>query len=605
MADGFVRRMAKGTKDLSKSRKAKSGRGDLDTAVRHRIDRVSKTTMQSAWRKPRQSFRETITKGARVNCGWGNVLFGHTYEDLNDLKDDICDESKNTRNIALYLRDPHVLISLAPQEIFLDPSHTYRIWFERYQSAKKPLKNLVIRRAEKASDLREINLILEKRGMVPLAKDFKAAQLKTNKIIFFIAEDRKTSSPLGLVMGIDHAEVFEDPEQGTSLWTLAIHPNAKLPGLGEALVRHLIEYYIARGRDYLDLSVMHNNASAIRLYEKLGFERIPVFCVKSKNAINEPLFIAPTQKEDLNPYADIIIREARRRGISVEVLDKNFAIFDLSFGGRTITCQESLTELTSAIAFLRCSHKPTTLGVLKKAGLKVPAQEIFSTMKKAEDFLAKHKRVVVKPEVGEQGHGVSVDISSKTELHSAINRLKTTGEKIILEKFVTGTDLRIVVIDYQVVAASYRKPPAIIGDGSSSLKSLITKQNRRLQAATGGESKIPIDEELHRCLKSFGYKLETVVPNGEEVVVRKTPNLHTGGSLHDVTDLLHPVLKEAAERAAAALKIPVVGLDLIVNDVTKPQYVFIEANERPGLANHEPQPTAEKFLDLLFPQTKV
>jgi D-alanine-D-alanine ligase-like ATP-grasp enzyme len=47
----------------------------------------------------------------------------------------------------------------------------------------------------------------------------------------------------------------------------------------------------------------------------------------------------------------------------------------------------------------------------------------------------------------------------------------------------------------------------------------------------------------------------------------------------------------------------VVGLDLMVPSVRKPDYWIIEANERPGLANHEPQPTAARFLDLLFPQT--
>ena len=83
--------------------------------------------------------------------------------------------------------------------------------------------------------------------------------------------------------------------------------------------------------------------------------------------------------------------------------------------------------------------------------------------------------------------------------------------------------------------------------------------------------------------------------------VRRTANLHTGGTLHDVTEVLSETLKEAAIRAALALEIPVVGLDFIVPDVSGDEYVIIEANERPGLANHEPQPTAERFIDLLFP----
>jgi len=95
-----------------------------------------------------------------------------------------------------------------------------------------------------------------------------------------------------------------------------------------------------------------------------------------------------------------------------------------------------------------------------------------------------------------------------------------------------------------------------------------------------------------------------VLPAGEVLAVRKTANLHTGGTIHDVTVALHPRLREAAERAAAVLDIPVVGFDFLVPDVNGPEYVIIEANERPGLANHEPQPTAERFVDLLFPQTR-
>ena len=95
-----------------------------------------------------------------------------------------------------------------------------------------------------------------------------------------------------------------------------------------------------------------------------------------------------------------------------------------------------------------------------------------------------------------------------------------------------------------------------------------------------------------------------MLPEGEILQVRKTANLHTGGTIHDVTEQLHPALRKAAVQAALALDIPVVGLDFLVPDVAGADYVIIEANERPGLANHEPQPTAQRFIDLLFPNTR-
>ena len=112
-----------------------------------------------------------------------------------------------------------------------------------------------------------------------------------------------------------------------------------------------------------------------------------------------------------------------------------------------------------------------------------------------------------------------------------------------------------------------------------------------------------MDGETERCVSEAGYEMHSILPEGTQLRVRKTANLHTGGTLHDVTAKLHPELKRAAETAARALDIPVTGLDLIVPAADQPEYVIIEANERPGLANHEPQPTAERFIDLLYPQT--
>jgi D-alanine-D-alanine ligase-like ATP-grasp enzyme len=133
---------------------------------------------------------------------------------------------------------------------------------------------------------------------------------------------------------------------------------------------------------------------------------------------------------------------------------------------------------------------------------------------------------------------------------------------------------------------------------------LIASTSRRRERATGGESSIPLDDTTADVVADAGYAMDDVPPRGERVQVRRTANLHTGGTIEDVTERLHPAIAEASVRAAAALSIPVTGLDFLVPDVTGPDYVFIEANERPGLANHEPQPTAERFVDLLFPESR-
>ena len=168
----------------------------------------------------------------------------------------------------------------------------------------------------------------------------------------------------------------------------------------------------------------------------------------------------------------------------------------------------------------------------------------------------------------------------------------------------TGEDLRIIVIGDEVVAAAVRRPPSIVGTGKHTVEQLIRKYSRRREAATGGESSIPIDDETRRCVRAAHFDMDSILDSGTSLTVRKTANVHTGGTIHDVTAELHPRLAQVAVAAATALDIPVVGFDFIVDAMDQSGYVVIEANERPGLANHEPQPTAERFIDLLFPQTK-
>ena len=260
----------------------------------------------------------------------------------------------------------------------------------------------------------------------------------------------------------------------------------------------------------------------------------------------------------------------------------------------------------------RCDDKRVTRNVLTGAGLRMPAQMPAGRPERnARDrtalaaFLAQHGSLVVKPARGEQGHGVAVDLRTLDDVERAIGIAREFCDDVVVEEKVAGDDLRIVLIDYQVVAAAIRRSAEITGDGVHDITTLIEKQSRRRAAATDGESRIPLDAETKRCVEAAGYRMATILPAGRRLAVRKTANLHTGGTLTDVTDRLHPALHAVAERAARALDIPVTGLDLMVSDPAGPDYAIIEANERPGLANHEPQPTAERFIDLLFPQTRI
>ena len=565
--------------------------------IRYRLERSSGLSMRS-WQKPGGPNSEKMRSDVAVEMGWGRLIFGQTFETTESLASAIRAEEEECRDIAFYIRDPHVMLSKAPTELFLDPSHAFRMWSHDYRPSASHFKGFNIRRLSSRGDAAAVNDLYAARGMVRCDADFMLDRHATKLRTYFVAEARSDGRIIGTVTGVDHVEAFNDPESGASLWCLAVDPQSNAPGVGEALVRHLLEHYFTRGRAYVDLSVMHDNHGAIRLYEKLGFQRVPIFCIKRKNPINEPLYTVSVPEEDLNPYARIIIDEAHRRGIDVEVLDAPYGYFKLKTGGRAVVCRESLCELTSAIAMSRCDDKRVTHRVLAKAGLRVPVQYVNET-----PSCESGGRWVVKPARGEQGVGISVDVRTREDLDRAVEAALKECRDYVVEEFIEGDDLRIIVIDFEMVAAAVRRPPVITGDGRHTVEALIEKYSRRRAAATGGESHVPMDDETLRCLKMEGYDPADVLPADVAVRVRKTANLHTGGTIHDVTAKLHPALAAAAVDAAKALDIPVTGLDLIVPDVTGPEYRIIEANERPGLANHEPQPTARKFIDLLFPQT--
>jgi GNAT-family acetyltransferase (TIGR03103 family) len=552
---------------------------------------------------------EVLGRDVSLECGWGRLVLGQTFDDHRQLLAVLREERPGRRDICIYVKEPQVLTSLAPSELFIDPSVTYRLWlgpdFPRPEgSGTAP--GIEIRELADAADADAVNRMYAACGMLTAPSETLLANQAGGVFTYLVATDVETGHVVGTVTGVDHHRAFGDPEHGASLWCLAVDPQSARPGVGEALVLALAERLEAGDAAHVDLSVVHDNFPAIRLYEKLAFVRVPIFCVKRKNPINERLFAASpdVQLAALNPYARIVADEAIRRGIGVDVLDAEWGELRLTHGGRTILTRESLSELTSAVAMSRCDDKRVTRRIVERAGLRVPRGRSATFDEADAAFLAEVGEVVVKPARGEQGQGITVGVASVEDLDRAVALARRHCSEVLLEECVAGEDLRVLVIDHRVVAAAVRRPAGIVGTGRHTITELIQTQSRRRSVATGGESRIPLDDATARIVADAGYALDDVLPADEVLTVRKTANLHTGGTIHDVTTSLHRDLAAAAELASEALGIPVVGMDFMVPAVDGPEYHVIEANERPGLANHDPQPTAQRFMDLLFPATR-
>ncbi|SFO51157.1 GNAT-family acetyltransferase TIGR03103 [Geodermatophilus obscurus] len=424
-------------------------------------------------RPPSEHQLRGMDTEAVLDLGWGRLVFGQTFPDPQRLVEALRGEAEGHRDICIYPRDPQVLLGMAPGELFLDPSLTFRLDLHRYRPRRELIEDVFVRTVACPDDVAEMGRIVSRVGMVPGDGATVWHDHSTRTVRYLVAEDRRTGRVVGTVTGVDHVRAFGDPEGGSSLWCLAADPDHAPRGTGEALVRVLAERYLARGRSYLDLSVLHDNERAIALYRRLGFRQVPALVVKRRNAVNAPLFVpAPAGLDRLAPCARVLADEALRRGIGVEVTDTASGELRLTLGARCVLTRGSLTELTTAVALSRCDDLRVTRRVVAAAGVDVPG---------AAD--------------------------------------------------PAGEGVRVVVVDGEVVAAARR-------------------------------------------------------------------------TAEDVTDRLHPGVAAAAVRAARALGVPVVGLDLVVPDLGGPAHVLVRADARPDLAGHAPRPVAARVVDLLFPETR-
>lgn len=262
-----------------------------DRPLRDRLERFTSRSLHS-WEQPPKHGGDEIVKNCVLDMAWGNLIFAQTFDNHEDIIEIFRREPEGRRDIAFYVWEPQVLVSKAPELLFIDPSVTYRLWLHDYRPPKRRPSSFYIRPAERKSDIAACNRIWGRYDMAQVDPDIALKNQATRVFSYLVAEDAEDRQIDGTIIGIDHRRAFKDPDNGSSFWSLAVDPDRKTRGVGRALVRQLAERYLARGRDYLDLSVLYDNKPAIKLYRSMGFRRVPVFAVKRKNEINRPLYTA-------------------------------------------------------------------------------------------------------------------------------------------------------------------------------------------------------------------------------------------------------------------------------------------------------------------------
>jgi cyanophycin synthetase len=222
--------------------------------------------------------------------------------------------------------------------------------------------------------------------------------------------------------------------------------------------------------------------------------------------------------------------------------------------------------------------------------------------------------VVVKPVGGNHGRGATINVNDWETAVEALAKAKRISRGVIVEKFITGYDHRLLVIDYKFVAAAKRTPALVTGDGIHTVEQLVHLVNSDPRRGYGHEkvlTAIKIDETTEAILVEKGLALSSILPKGEELHLKRTANLSTGGTSTDVTDIVHPYNVFTAERIARIIGLDICGIDIMTPDIREPMYenggAVLEVNAAPGFRMHIapadglPRNVAEPVIDMLYP----
>ncbi len=328
-----------------------------------------------------------------------------------------------------------------------------------------------------------------------------------------------------------------------------------------------------------------------------------IFALDCYSSLDE--YMAPMIKAALSMntiYTRTITDEAKKRGISVEVIDRETPIFILKRGDLAVRCYNALTDRVGAVSFQMADDKHLANRFLGRYGFPVPKQVKYSGFEKAQEFLQKCKSVVVKPCRQWGGRGVVVAVQTVSELRQAVLRTRSFGEDLVLEEYVEGDDHRLIFVNGAFVAAIKRIPAVVTGDGKNDIRRLIQQQNAR-NRRIDSSNMIPLDNETRRSLAAFNLAYSSIPQNGQAVQVRRTSNYHTGGTIEDITESVNPDLVRQGLKIARLFGIPVIGIDFLVN-VKLGRHWVIEASPDLAISPPEGHRVVGPFFDWLFPETK-
>ena len=319
----------------------------------------------------------------------------------------------------------------------------------------------------------------------------------------------------------------------------------------------------------------------------------------------------------LGPSTGSIVEEAVNRDIPWIRLGTN-SLVQLGYGINQMRFQATITCKTSSIAVDIACNKEQTKKMLEAASIPVANGGICVDEEDLEEVIQKiGYPIVIKPLDGNHGKGASINIKNKKDAIEGLAYAKKYSHRVIVEKFITGFDFRVLIIDNKLVAAAKREPAHIKGDGFRTIQELIEETNKDPRRGYGHENvltQIDVDRDTTDLLEKLNYTLDTIPKKNEVVYLKSTANLSTGGTSIDVTDMMHPENIFLCERISRVIGLDVCGVDIMAKNLTQPLKenggCILEVNAAPGFRMHLapseglPRNVAAPVIDMLYPPGK-
>lgn len=319
----------------------------------------------------------------------------------------------------------------------------------------------------------------------------------------------------------------------------------------------------------------------------------------------------------LGPSTGSIVEEAVARDIPWIRLGTN-SLVQLGYGVNQMRFQATITCKTSNIAVDIACNKEQTKKMLDAASIPVASGGICVDEEDLKEVVGKiGYPIVIKPLDGNHGKGASINVKNWEDAVDGLEYAKKYSHRVIVERFITGYDFRVLVIDNKLVAAAKREPAHVKGDGRQTIQQLIDETNADPRRGYGHENvltQIDVDRDTTDLLEKLNYTLETVPRKDEIVYLKSTANLSTGGTSVDVTDMMHPENIFLCERISRVIGLDVCGVDIMAENLTQPLKenggCILEVNAAPGFRMHLapseglPRNVAAPVIDMLYPPGK-